>query len=75
VSIPLWTTTTRSGSTAGYTRSTSLRICPETAMTASAASSDAFSQKLETAYPPPSCSAFHDLKGSRLWAVATWGIR
>ena len=33
-----------------------------------------FSIQREIAYPPPSCSAFHGRKGSRLCAVTTWGM-
>ena len=47
VSIPLWITCTRAGSTAGYEPSTSSRIALETAMIASAASSAVRSQNDE----------------------------
>ena len=49
-------------------------IAAETAMIASAASSAVRSQKLESAYPPPSCSDFHGRSGSRLCTVATCGM-
>src|SRR3954470_22939980 len=45
----------------------------ETAISASAASRAVRSQKLDSAYPPPSCSAFHGRRGSRLWTGATCG--
>ena len=49
--------------------------CPSlTAMTASADSKAVCSIHREIAYPPPSCSAFHGRKGSRLCAVTTCGI-
>ena len=42
-------------------------------MTASADSSAVFSHHEESAYPPPSCSAFHGRSGSRLWVETTCG--
>ena len=42
-------------------------------MTASAASSAVRSHQDDSAYPPPSCSAFHGRSGSRLCAVTTCG--
>ena len=73
VSMPLCTTCTRSGSIAGYDASTSSRMAAETAITADAASYDVRSAHDDTAYPPPSCSAFHGRNGSRECAVTTWG--
>ena len=46
---------------------------PETAMTAAAASYAVRSTQLDSAYPPPSCSAFQGRNGSRLCAVSTCG--
>ncbi len=45
----------------------------ETATTASAASIAVRSQNDDSAYPPPSCSAFHGRNGSREWVVTTCG--
>ena len=42
-------------------------------MTASAASIAVRSQNEDSAYPPPSCSAFHGRSGSRLCVVTTCG--
>ena len=45
----------------------------ETAMIASAASIAVRSHQEDSAYPPPSCSAFHGRSGSRLCVVTTCG--
>src|ERR687896_1450773 len=44
-----------------------------TAITASAASYAVRSTQDGSRYPPPSCSAFHGLRGSSEWAVTTCG--
>ena len=74
VSMPLRTTCTLSGSRRGYASHTSIRMPELTAITASAYSTAFFSTQLDTRYPPPSCSAFHGLRGSSECAVSTWGI-
>ena len=71
--MPLWTTTTRSGSTFGYAVSTSARMPWLTAMMRAAPSYAVRSTQEETRYPPPSCSSFHGRSGSREWALTTWG--
>src|SRR5215472_16949882 len=46
----------------------------ETAMIAAADSTATCSHQLDTAYPPPSCSAFHGRSGSSECTVITCGI-
>src|SRR5215469_7484337 len=45
----------------------------DTAMTAAADSTATCSHQLDTAYPPPSCSAFHGRNGSSECTVITCG--
>jgi hypothetical protein len=53
---------------------TSARMPSETATTAAAEAAEVRSHQVETAYPPPSCSAFHGRSASSECMVITCGM-
>ncbi len=73
-SIPLRMTRSRAGSMPGYAASMSARMPSETAITAAAEVMATRSAHEDSAYPPPSCSAFHGRSGSSECIVITCGM-